>query len=104
MRQFIEKFKNPKDMVGKVVRKRKQMSYICKSVSGNYAFIYVSNVNGRPLCYEVWKLRYRQEDDKFNPGGLKFPLDDEFGYYGWCFSYESDAKREFARLVKEDVQ
>ena len=84
-------------LVGKQVLNKHQMSYSCMTVRGNYALISVRGHNGMPRGYEVWKLRLRSG----GYGGettVKFPSDEEFGYYGWSYQSYDKAQEKFEEL------
>ena len=88
---------------GKVIKTRGIMSYICEKVIGNYAFIRVKGYNDITLGYEVMKLRTYPITDKYKPGGIRFPSDEDFGKYGWYYKDKDKALTRFAMLVYSNV-
>ena len=87
-------------LVGNVVFERGLLSYSCQRVVGVFAFVVVSDSNTRGCWFEVWKLRDPLGSKFVNRWGVRFPSDNEFGYYGWSFSGELAARSFFDGICK----
>ena len=96
------KYEEFKEMIGKVVSKQNGLRYILEYVSGRYAVIRVKTSTNMPMSWEVWKLRRRTSTHEYDPNGVWVPGNEDFGYYGWSYATESQAKDTFDAIeVKE---
>jgi len=88
-------------LVGKEVLVKGLLSYSCLRVSGCFSLLSVSGTVGT-LGFEVWKIR-PPSGRYVNRWGLRFPSDEEFGYYGWSYQSEEAAVKKYEELCSSEL-
>ena len=86
------------EMIGKVVSHRNTFNYILLYVQDEYALVRVKSSISVPRGYEVWKLRVRTSNHKYDPNGVWLPGNNDFGYFGWSYNNKEDALAKYSEL------
>jgi hypothetical protein len=95
-------------LVGKVVWSGNRRSYSCLRLEPSSHFLGLTlikvlpNDKSCPVSFEVWLVR--KDLGKFsNKWGLRFPSNEDFGYYAWSYQTETKALEKFNSLIKGGV-